>query len=86
MEDQLQPVQSIQKWYTKPQVLVPAAGIGYLLLNKKTRKPAIALAGAAMTVMGITSYKSKNGFDQAFGRVFIPAGIGLLWLGLRKKK
>ena len=86
MGDQLQPVQSIQKWYTKPQVLVPAAGIGYLLLNKKTRKPAIALAGAAVTVMGITSYKSKEGLGQAIGRVFIPAGAALLWYGLRKKK
>jgi hypothetical protein len=86
MGDQLQPVQPIQKWYTKPKVLVTAAGIGYLLLNKKTRKPAIALAGVAVTVMGITSYKSRDGLSQAIGRAFIPLGASLLWLGLRKKK
>lgn len=56
MGDQIQPVQGIQKWYAKPQVLIPAAGIGYLLLNKKTRKIALyaAAAGAAYFMYGLS--------------------------------
>jgi hypothetical protein len=38
MGDQLQQYQTAQKWYAKPQVLAATAAIGYLLLNKKTRK------------------------------------------------
>lgn len=86
MGDQLQPVQPIQKWYAKPQVLVPAAAAGYLLLNKKTRKPTLTAAGAVLMIMGVTSLREgSDSLSQGFGRIFAAAGAGLLWLGLRKK-
>jgi hypothetical protein len=49
MGDQLQLVQTAQKWYAKPQVLVPAAGLAYMIYNKKTRKTGLYIlaAGAA---------------------------------------
>lgn len=86
MADQTQAVQPIQKWYTKPQVIAIGATAAYLLLNKKTRKPTLALAGGAVTVIGIASYQSRDGFNQAIGKAFIPIGAALLWYGLRKKK
>ena len=85
MGDQLQPVQPIQKWYTKPQVLVPAAAAGYLLLNKKTRKPVLTAGGAYLLFIGMRGITSNDGFSQGFGRLFAGAGGLLLWLGLRKK-
>ena len=77
--------QAIQKWYTKPQVLVPAAAAGYLLLNKKTRKPLLTTAGAVLAVMGVSSYREGDDLGKGFGKLFMAAGAGLLWLGLRKK-
>ena len=49
MGDQVQQVQVTQKWYTKPQVLIPAAALGYMIYNKKTRKTGLYVlaAGAA---------------------------------------
>lgn len=86
MADQLPVEQSIQKWYTRPQFLVPAAGVGYLLLNKKTRKPALTAGGAILTIMGLTSMREgSDSLSTGFGRIFMAAGVGLLWLGLRKK-
>ena len=53
MGNQLESAQLIGKWYAKPQVLIPAAGIGYLLLNKKTRKTAL-LGFKRLFNLGIT--------------------------------
>jgi hypothetical protein len=49
MGNQLESVQLIGKWYAKPQVLVPAAGLAYMIYNKKTRKTGLYIlaAGAA---------------------------------------
>lgn len=78
--------QAIQKWYAKPQVIAIVGTVGYLLLSKKTRKPALTAFGAYLLFQGVSDYKSGDGMGKAFGRVFIPAGAGLLWYGLRKKK
>lgn len=78
--------QAVQKWYTKPQVIAIGATAGYLLLNKKTRKPVATAAGAALLLGGLKANQLGDGFNKAFGMVMIPAGAALLWYGLRKKK
>ena len=77
--------QTIQKWYTKPQVLLPAAGVGYLLLNKKTRKPALLVGGAFFIYKGIKSQGSGDGLTEAFGRGALGLGAALIFFGLRSK-
>lgn len=55
MGNQTQQVSVTQKLYSRPQMLIPAAVIGYMIYNKKTRKTALyALAGyAAYLVYGL---------------------------------
>ena len=78
--------QAVQKWYAKPQVIAIGAAAAYLLLSKKTRKPVAITAGAVLLLEGVSAYKQGDGFNKAIGVVFIPAGAGLIWYGLRKKK
>ena len=86
MENQLESAQLIGKWYAKPQVLIPAAGIGYLLLNKKTRKTALLVGGAYSIYNGIRLRNSTDGFSQAFGSGALGLGAALIFFGMRKKK
>lgn len=66
MGEQLQPVQGIQKWYAKPQVLVPAAALGYLLLNKKTRKSGLYIlaAGAVFFITQLPGFGKVGLFGK----------------------
>ena len=66
MGDQLQPVQPVQKWYAKPQVLMAAAAIGYLFSSKKTRKIALyaTAAGAAYFVYGLSQMGKMTNRDR----------------------
>lgn len=75
----------LQKWYTKPQVLIPTAGIGYLLLNKKTRKTALLVGGAYFIYNGFRLRNSTDGFSQAFGDGALGLGAALIFFGLRSK-
>jgi hypothetical protein len=65
MGDQTQQM-VIQKWYTKPQVLIPAAALGYMVYNKKTRKTALYLIAAAW----VWSFSQIPGFGKVglFGK------------------
>jgi len=86
MGDQLQPVQGIQKWYAKPQVLAATAAIGYLLLNKKTRKKTLLGAGGITFAYGAyVHFSSNDGFSRGFARLFMAAGGGVLALGYFSK-
>lgn len=81
MGDQLQQYQTSQKWYTKPQVLIPAAGIGYLLLNKKTRKKTLTGGGGILLAIGgITYITGKD--DPLRGLSILPAIAGGVMLAL----
>ena len=81
MENQLQPVQAIQKWYTKPQVLVPAAALGYLLLNKKTRKKTLTGGGSILVAIGGYYYISSKD-DPLRGLTLLPVIAGGVMLAL----
>lgn len=86
MGDQLQQYQTAQKWYAKPQVMVPAAAIGYLLLNKKTRKKALLYGGGIIFAYGAYNYfSSDDGMSKGFGTLFMTAGGGVLALGYFSK-
>jgi hypothetical protein len=81
MGDQLQQYQTAQKWYAKPQVLVPAAAIGYLLLNKKTRKKTLLYGGRILLVGGGSAYIfSKEGSLR--GLYLFPAIAGGIMIAL----
>lgn len=86
MGDQLQQYQTSQKWYTKPQVLIPAAGIGYLLLNKKTRKTALLGGGAFFIYNGFRMRSYGDRMSVAFGNAGMGLGAALIFFGLRKRK
>lgn len=79
MGDQLQPVQATQKWYTRPSTLAALAIGGSILLNKKTRKPALIGGGALMLMSGLKDTSGPGG-------AFAIAGGLLLFLGLRSKR
>ena len=66
MGDQLQPVQATQKWYSKPQVLIPAAALGYMIYNKKTRKTGLYVlaAGAAYFMYGLSQMGKMTNRDR----------------------
>jgi len=81
MGDQLQQYQTAQKWYAKPQVLVPAAAIGYLLLNKKTRKKTLQGGGAILLAVGGFTYISSKD-DPLSGLSLLPAIAGGVMLAL----
>lgn len=89
MGDQLQPVQTIQKWYAKPQVLIPAAGLGYLLLNKKTRKKTLTGGGLILLAIGgysgITERKNET-FSGLYKLPLIAGGIMILLSRFSKSK
>ena len=86
MGDQLQQYQTIQKWYAKPQVLIPAAGLGYLLLNKKTRKKTLLYGGGIVFAYGAYVYfSSDEGFSRGIARIILTAGGGVLALGYFSK-
>ena len=86
MGDQLQQYQTAQKWYAKPQVLIPAAGLGYLLLNKKTRKKTLLYGGGIIFAYGAyVHFSSKDDFGKGFARLFMAAGGGVLALGYFSK-
>jgi hypothetical protein len=81
MENQLETVQLMAKWYAKPQVLVPAAAIGYLLLNKKTRKKTLQGGGAILLAVGGFTYISSKD-DPLRGLTLLPAIAGGVMLAL----
>jgi hypothetical protein len=81
MGDQLQQYQTAQKWYAKPKVLVPAAAIGYLLLNKKTRKKTLQGGGAILLAVGGFTYISSKD-DPLRGLSLLPAIAGGVMLAL----
>ena len=86
MGDQLQQYQTVQKWYAKPQVLVPAAALGYLLLNKKTRKKTLLYGGGIIFAYGAYTYFSgDDGMTKGFGPLFMTTGGGVLALGYYSK-
>ena len=87
MGDQLQQYQTAQKWYAKPQVLIPAAGLGYLLLNKKTRKKTLLGSGGIIFAYGAYVYFSSgdDGFSRGIARIILTAGGGVLALGYFSK-
>jgi hypothetical protein len=86
MGDQLQQYQTAQNWYAKPQVLVPAAALGYLLLNKKTRKKALLYGGGIIFAYGTYVYfSSDDSFAKGFAKLFMTAGGGVLALGYFSK-
>jgi len=87
MGNKLQQYQTAQKWYAKPQVLVPAAAIGYLLLNKKTRKKTLQGGGAILVAIGgyygITERKDET--LSGFYKLPLIAGGVMLALGYFNK-
>lgn len=81
MGDQTQQM-VIQKWYAKPQVLIPAAGIGYLLLNKKTRKKTLTGGGGILLAIGGFTYiTDKDGPFRGLSVLTAIAGGAMLALG-----
>ena len=78
------PVAAGQSWNTK--ALIPAAGIGYLLLNRKTRKSALIGGGALLVYTGVRWKRSGDGMGEGFGNWAMGAGGLLLFLGLRSKR
>ena len=87
MGDQLQQYQTAQKWYAKPQVLVPAAAIGYLILNKKTRKKTLTGGGSILMAVGGYYYiTSKSDLRGLFLLPVIAGGIMLSFGKLSKSK
>jgi len=76
-------------WYTRPQTLIPAAGIAYLLMNKKTRKTGLLLGGGFLVFNGFNSFFGGSlGGDKTasgIGKLAMGAGGVLLFLGLRSK-
>ena len=89
MGDQLQQYQTAQKWYAKPQVLVPAAGLGYLLLNKKTRKKTLTGGGLILLAIGgysgITERKNET-LSGLYKLPLIAGGIMIFLSRLIKSK
>jgi len=81
MGDQLQQYQTAQKWYVKPQVLIPAAGLGYLLLNKKTRKKTLTSGGSILVAFGGYYYITAKD-DPLRGLFLLPAIAGGVMLAL----
>lgn len=82
MGDQLQQYQTAQKWYAKPKVLIPAAGIGYLLLNKKTRKKTLTGGGSLLVAIGGFTYiADKDGPFRGLSILIAIAGGAMLALG-----
>ena len=82
MGDQLQQYQPAQKWYAKPQVLVPAAAIGYLILNKKTRKKTLTGGGSILVAIGGFTYiTDKDGPFRGLSILIAIAGGAMLALG-----
>ena len=78
------PVAAGMSWSSK--VLIPAAGIGYLLLNRKTRKSALIGGGALLVYTGIRWKRIGDGMGEGFGNWAMGAGGLLLFLGLRSKR
>jgi hypothetical protein len=66
MGDQLQPVQVLGSKYSNPKLWIPAAVIGYMIYNKKTRKTVLyALAGfAAYLVYGVSQIGKMTNADR----------------------
>ena len=71
--------QTLQNWYTRPKTLAVLAIGGSILLNRKTRKPALIGGGALLLIDGL---KEPSGP----GRAIALAGGLLLFLGLRSKR
>lgn len=81
MGNQLESAQLMGKWYAKPQVMVPAAAIGYLLLNKKTRKKTLTGGGSILVAIG--GYLYITGKDDTLrGLNLLPAIAGGVMLAL----
>jgi len=86
MGDQLQPVQVLGSKYSNPKLWIPAAAIGYLLLNKKTRKKTLLYGGGIIFSYGAYTYFSNNeGMTKGFGKLFMTAGGGVLALAYFSK-
>ena len=83
MENQLESFQQIGKWYAKPQVLIPAAGLGYLLLNKKTRKKTLTSGGSILMAVGGYYYITSRG-DSLRGLFLLPVIAGGIMLSFGK--
>jgi hypothetical protein len=83
MGNQLESAQLIGKWYAKPQVLVPAAAIGYLLLNKKTRKKTLTGGGSILMAVGGFYYITSRG-DSLRGLFLLPVIAGGIMLSFGK--
>ena len=83
MGNQLESVQLIGKWYAKPQVLVPAAAIGYLILNKKTRKKTLTGGGSILMAVGGFYYITSRG-DSLRGLFLLPVIAGGIMLSFGK--
>ncbi len=81
MGNQLESAQLIGKWYAKPQVLVPAAAIGYLILNKKTRKKTLTGGGSILVAIGGYYYITSKD-DPLRGLTLLPAIAGGVMLAL----
>ena len=81
MGNQLESVQLIGKWYAKPQVLIPAAAIGYLILNKKTRKKTLTGGGSILVAIGGYYYITSKD-DTLRGLNLLPAIAGGVMLAL----
>jgi hypothetical protein len=81
MGNQLETVQLMGKWYAKPQVLVPAAAIGYLLLNKKTRKKTLTGGGSILVAIGGYLYITSKD-DPLRGLNLLPAIAGGVMIAL----
>ena len=83
MENQLESFQQIGKWYAKPQVLIPAAGLGYLLLNKTTRKKTLTGGGSILMAVGGFYYITSRG-DSLRGLFLLPVIAGGIMLSFGK--
>ena len=71
--------QTLQNWYTRPKTLAVLAIGGSILLNRKTRKPALIGGGTLMLMSGLKDTSGPGG-------AFAIAGGLLLFLGLRSKR
>lgn len=87
MGNQTQQVSVAQKLYSRPQMLIPAAVIGYMIYNKKTRKTALLGGGTFLMLMGLkTRSEGDDTLSKGFGNMALGIGGALIFFGLRKNK
>lgn len=63
-------------------MLIPAAGIGYLLLNKKTRKKTLTGGGSILVAIGGYYYITIEKQESLRGLALLPIMAGAVMIAL----